>query len=131
MDLVHGWEYDESMGPIAILALVLSAETGAALSAEDAQPSERRPILAQLDEIVEQVIRESKPPAKTEHEEATTSSSFEDGTLHVVVPVRDWNDDPRLVQPLPPRTLPFFGVPSGGSAGSPSFDPVARKYFWE
>ena len=113
--------------------LILLAATLTPLSPAGDSPAGTLSFEARIDQAVAQVI----------HAPAPSRSAAAD--LSLTIEVVAWRNT-ELVEPeIPaePETwlgVPmelfepfkdFLGVPSGGSTGSPSFDPELRKYWWE
>ena len=117
----------------------------AATLASGAEETPKAPSLSdQAGEAVEAQVREARPAAApadasaqaegADGEPLARRSWFEGGVLYQEITIAEWWND-ILIFPdyerLVVKTVKGFGVPRGGSSGSPSFDVLTRRYWWE
>jgi hypothetical protein len=97
-----------------------------------------RPVSASIEQAIrKQKLEDTRPkesrPSAAPQTLTWKPPTYNDGRLYQEITVSDWFNSFLIMPEFRPAKQPVkgFGVPRGGQRGSPSFDTVSRKFWWE
>jgi hypothetical protein len=119
--------------PELLLAMIVSAPDPTPIVTPAASPAPAATDPYDWSRRVDRALEAQPRPTPRSEPAKQSVSRFEDGTLYQEIVVGDWYNE-YLVLPsyeMAGKPIRGFGVPRGGDGGSPGFDPILRKYWWE